>query len=102
MNMNNLMKQAQQMQKRMLDIQEELATRTVESTVGGGMVTVVVNGQQELMSLTISPEVVDPDDIEMLEDLIVAAVNEARHQAQELMTQEMSKLTGGVKIPGLM
>ncbi len=102
MNMNNLMKQAQQMQKRMLDIQEELATRTVEATVGGGMVTVVVNGQQELMSVTISPEVVDPDDIEMLEDLIVAAVNEARHQAQELMTQEMSKLTGGVKIPGLM
>ena len=102
MNMNNLMKQAQQMQKRMLDIQEELATRTVEATVGGGMITAVVNGQQELMSLTISPEVVDPDDIEMLEDLIVAAVNEARHQAQELMTQEMSKLTGGVKIPGLM
>ena len=102
MNMNNLMKQAQQMQKRMIDIQEELATRTVEATVGGGMVTAVVNGQQELMSLTISPEVVDPDDIEMLEDLIVAAVNEARHQAQELMTQEMSKLTGGVKIPGLM
>ena len=102
MNMNNLMKQAQQMQKRMLDIQEELAARTVEATVGGGMVTVVVNGQQELMSLTISPEVVDPDDIEMLEDLIVAAVNEARHQAQELMTQEMSKLTGGVKIPGMM
>jgi len=102
MNVNNLMKQAQQMQKRMLDIQEELATRTVEATVGGGMVTVVVNGQQELMSLTISPEVVDPDDIEMLEDLIVAAVNEAQHQAQELMTEEMSKLTGGVKIPGLM
>ena len=102
MNMNNLMKQAQKMQKRMLDIQEELSTRTVEATVGGGMVTAVANGQQELMSLTISPEVVDPDDIEMLEDLIVAAVNEARHQAQELMTQEMSKLTGGVKIPGLM
>ena len=102
MNMNNLMKQAQQMQKRMLDIQEELATRTVEATVGGGMVIAIVNGQQELMSLTISPEVVDPDDIEMLEDLIVAAVNEARHQAQELMTEEMSKLTGGVKIPGLM
>lgn len=101
MNMNNLMKQAQQMQKRMLDIQEELATRTVEATVGGGMVTAVANGQQELVSLSISPEVVDPDDIEMLEDLIVAAVNEARHQAQELMNQEMSKLTGGVKIPGL-
>jgi DNA-binding YbaB/EbfC family protein len=102
MNMNNLMKQAQKMQKRMLDIQDELATHTVEATVGGGMVTAVANGQQELVSLTISPEVVDPDDVEMLEDLIVAAVNEARHQAQELMTQEMSKLTGGVKIPGLM
>jgi DNA-binding YbaB/EbfC family protein len=102
MNMNNLMKQAQKMQKRMLEIQEELASRTVEATVGGGMVTAVANGQQELVSLTISPEVVDPDDVEMLEDLIVAAVNEAHHQAQELMTQEMSKLTGGVKIPGLM
>jgi DNA-binding YbaB/EbfC family protein len=96
------MKQAQKMQKRMLEIQEELASRTVEATVGGGMVTAVANGQQELVSLTISPEVVDPDDVEMLEDLIVAAVNEAHHQAQELMTQEMSKLTGGVKIPGLM
>ena len=96
------MKQAQKMQKRMLEIQEELASRTVEATVGGGMVTAVANGQQELVALTISPDVVDPDDVEMLEDLIVAAVNEARHQAQELMTQEMGKLTGGVKIPGLM
>ena len=86
----------------MLEIQEELASRTVEATVGGGMVTAVANGQQELVALTISPDVVDPDDVEMLEDLIVAAVNEARHQAQELMTQEMGKLTGGVKIPGLM
>ena len=102
MKLNNLMKQAQQMQKRMLEIQEELANRTVEATVGGGMVTAVVNGQQELVSLQIAPEVIDPDDVEMLEDLIVAAVNEARHQAQELMTEEMSKLTGGVKIPGLM
>lgn len=102
MNMNNLMKQAQNMQKRMLEIQEELANHTVEATVGGGMVTAVANGQQELVSLTISPEVMDTDDIEMLEDLIIAAVNEARHQAQELMTQEMGKLTGGVKIPGLM
>ncbi|MCZ6675689.1 MAG: YbaB/EbfC family nucleoid-associated protein [Candidatus Poribacteria bacterium] len=102
MNMNNLMKQAQKMQRRMLEIQEELASRTVEATVGGGMVTAVANGQQELVALTISPGVVDPDDVEMLEDLIVAAVNEARHQAQELMTQEMGKLTGGVNIPGLM
>jgi DNA-binding YbaB/EbfC family protein len=102
MKMNNLMKQAQQMQKRMLEIQEELADRTVEATVGGGMVIAVVNGQQELISIKISPEVVDSDDVEILEDLIVAAVNEARHQAQELMNQEMSKLTGGLKIPGLM
>jgi len=98
---NNLMKQAQKMQKRMLEIQEELANREVEATVGGGMVTAVVNGQQELVSITISPEVVDPDDIEMLEDLIVAVVNEANRQSREMMTEEMSKLTGGIKIPGL-
>ena len=102
MKMNNLMKQAQQLQKRMLEIQEEMANHTVESTVGGGMVTAVVNGQQELVSIKISPEVVDADDVEILEDLIVAAVNEARTRAQELMNQEMSKLTGGLKIPGLM
>jgi nucleoid-associated protein EbfC len=101
MKINNLMKQAQQMQKRMMEIQEELANRTVEANVGGGMVTAVVNGQQELVSLKLAPDVVDPDDVEMLEDLIVAAVNEARNQAQELMTQEMGKLTGGLKIPGL-
>ena len=101
MKINNLMKQAQQMQQRMMEIQEELANHTVEATVGGGMVTAVVNGQQELVSLNISPDVVDPEDVEMLEDLIVAAINEARQQAQQLMTQEMSKLTGGAKIPGL-
>ena len=100
-NMNSLMKQAQQMQKRMMEIQEELANRTVESTVGGGMVTVIANGQQEILSIKISPEVVDPEDVEMLEDLVLAAVNEARRKSQELMTEEMSKLTGGVKIPGL-
>ncbi len=102
MDMNNLMKQAQKMQKRMLEIQEDLANRTVETTVGGGMVTAVANGQQELVSITISPDVVDPNDVEMLEDLIVAAVNEARNKAQELMGDEMSKLTGGIKIPGMM
>ena len=102
MNMNNLMKQAQKMQKRMLEIQEDLANRTVETTVGGGMVTAVANGQQELVSINISPDVVDPNDVEMLEDLIVAAVNEARNKAQELMGDEMSKLTGGIKIPGMM
>jgi len=96
------MKQAQKMQKRMLEIQEDLANRTVETTVGGGMVTAVANGQQELVSITISPDVVDPNDVEMLEDLILAAVNEARNKAQELMGDEMSKLTGGIKIPGMM
>ena len=102
MDMNNLMKQAQKMQKRMLEIQEDLANRTVETTVGGGMVTAVANGQQEIVSITIAPDVVDPNDVEMLEDLIVAAVNEARNKAQELMGDEMSKLTGGIKIPGMM
>ncbi|RKU20491.1 YbaB/EbfC family nucleoid-associated protein [Candidatus Poribacteria bacterium] len=101
MKMNDLMKQAQQMQKRMLEIREELANRTVEATVGGGMVTAVVNGQQEVVSLHITPEVVDPEDTEMLEDLVVAAVNEALQQSQEMMSAEMSKLTGGIKIPGL-
>ncbi len=97
----NLIKQAQKMQKRMMEIQEELAMREVEATVGGGVVTAIMNGQQELIALSISPEVVDPDDVEMLEDLVVAAVNEARRKAQELMSEEMSKLTGGLNIPGL-
>ena len=102
MKMNNIMKQAQRVQKQMLEIQEELANRTVEATVGGGMVTVIANGQQDIMAIRIDPEVVDPNDIEMLQDLILAAVNEAHRKAQEMMTEEMSKLTGGLKIPGLM
>jgi len=102
MNMNNLMKQAQKMQKRMVEMQEEMTSRTVEASVGGGMVAAVANGSGELVSIKLSPEVVDPDDIEMLEDLIVAAVSEAHHKSQELMSEEMSKLTGGVKIPGMM
>ena len=102
MNMNNLMKQAQKMQKRMVEMQEEMTNRTVEASVGGGMVAAVSNGSGELVSIKLSPEVVDPDDIEMLEDLIVAAVSEAHHKSQELMSEEMSKLTGGVKIPGMM
>jgi len=102
MRMNNMMKQAQRMQKQMMEIQEELANRTVEATVGGGMVAVVANGQQDILSIRIDPEVVDPNDIEMLQDLILAAVNEAHRKAQELMNDEMGKLTGGLKIPGLM
>jgi len=102
MKMNNIMKQAQKVQKQMMEMQEELANRTVEATVGGGMVAVVANGQQDILSIRIDPEVVDPNDIEMLQDLILAAVNEAHRKAQEMMTEEMSKLTGGIKIPGLM
>ncbi len=102
MKMNNIMKQAQKVQKQMMEMQEELANRTVEATVGGGMVAVVANGQQDILAIRIDPEVVDPNDIEMLQDLILAAVNEAHRKAQEMMTEEMSKLTGGIKIPGLM
>jgi DNA-binding YbaB/EbfC family protein len=96
------MKQAQQMQARMAKMQEEVGKRTVEASAGGGMVKVVANGKQEILELTLEPEVVNPDDIEMLQDLILAAINEAMRKAQAMMTEEMSKLTGGLKIPGLM
>lgn len=100
-NLGNLMKQAQQMQEKLLKMQEELATRTVEASAGGGMVTVTVNGKSEVMSIKIEKEVVDPEDVEMLEDLVAAAVNEALRKAQEMMQEEMSRVTGGLKIPGL-
>ena len=99
--MGNLMKQAQQMQARMAKMQEEVGKRTVEASAGGGMVKVVANGKQEILSIVMEPEVVDPDDIEMLQDLVLAAVNQALREAQAMMTDEMSKLTGGLKIPGL-
>jgi nucleoid-associated protein EbfC len=99
--MGNIMKQAQQMQQKMLKMQEEMAERTVEASVGGGMVTVVANGRSEIISVKIEPQAVDPDDIEMLEDLVLAGVNEALRKAQEMMANEMTKLTGGMKIPGL-
>ena len=95
------MKQAQQMQAKMMRVQEELEIKTVEATSGGGMVTAVVNGKHELMSLKIERDVVDPEDIEMLQDLIVAAVNEGVRKAQEMAQEEMSKITGGLNIPGL-
>jgi DNA-binding YbaB/EbfC family protein len=85
----------------MLKMQEEMAERTVEASVGGGMVTVVANGRSEIISVKIEPQAVDPDDIEMLEDLVLAGVNEALRKAQEMMANEMTKLTGGMKIPGL-
>lgn len=99
--MSGLMRQAQRMQKRMLEVQEDLKHLTIEAQVGGGMVTVVANGHQEIISITIAPEVVDPEDVEMLEDLVRAAVNEARRKSQELASEEMEKLTGGFNIPGL-
>jgi DNA-binding YbaB/EbfC family protein len=98
----NLMRQAQQLQAKMLKVQEEMAARTVESTAGGGMVTAVANGRQELVSIKVEKEVVNPEDVEMLQDLIVAAVNAALKKAQEMVSEEMKKLTGGIGIPGLM
>ncbi|MEA2110359.1 MAG: YbaB/EbfC family nucleoid-associated protein [Pseudomonadota bacterium] len=99
--MGNLLKQAQQMQAKMAKIQEEVGARTVESSAGGGMVTVVANGKQEILSISIEPQVVDPDDIDMLQDLVVAAVNQALKEAGEMMSAEMGKVTGGMQIPGL-
>jgi hypothetical protein len=85
----------------MAKIQEEMAGRTVEASAGGGMVIVTANGKQQILSVRIEPQVVDPNDVEMLQDLIAAAVNEALKKAQEMMTEEMSKVTGGFQIPGL-
>lgn len=97
----NMMKEAQKLQQQMMALQEEVAKRTVEATAGGGMVTVVANGKQELVSIKIDPEVVSKDDVQMLEDLVLAACNEALRKARELVQQELGKLTGGLKIPGL-
>ena len=99
--MGNMMKQAQKLQSQMLKLQEELAQKTVESSAGGGMVTVVANGRQQIVSIKIESEVVDPEDVDMLQDLILAAVNDALSKAQEMVTSEMGKLTGGLNIPGL-
>lgn len=100
-NMNAMMKQAQQLQKKMMKAQADLATKTVEASAGGGMVKVVANGGQKIESIVLEPEVVDPEDIEMLQDLVLAAVNDALNKSQEMVSQEMGKLTGGMKIPGL-
>jgi len=100
--MGNLLKKAQQLQEKMAKLQEELSEKTVETSAGGGMVTVIATGKQEIASIKIDPEVVNQEDIEMLEDLVLAAVNDALFQAKQMVTEEMSKLTGGVNIPGLM
>ena len=99
--LGDLMRQAQKLQEEMMKKQEEAKQRTVEASAGGGMVTVVANGAGELISIKIEKDVVNPEDIEMLQDLILAASNEAIRRAHEMVSDEMSKLTGGLKIPGM-
>ena len=96
-----ILKQAQQMQAKLVKAQEELEKATVEASAGGGAVTAVVTGQQRLVSIKISPDAVDPDDVEMLEDLVLAAVNEAMEKAKELAASQLGAVTGGLNIPGL-
>ncbi len=101
MDMKFLMKQAQVMQKKMEEMKEELAQKEVRVSSGGGMIEIVINGQQEIKEIKIEPDVIDANEKEMLEDLILAAVNESIRQSKELAAQEMSKLTGGMNVPGL-
>lgn len=100
-NMNQMMKQAQKMQEQMLKMQEEMEEKKFEATAGGGAVRVVVSGKRELLEIELKPEVVDPDDIEMLQDLMVAAVNEALRKVDADSSAQMGQLTGGLNIPGL-
>ncbi len=100
-NMNSMMKQAQNLQKKMMKTQAELATKTIEASSGGGMIKVIANGAQKIESIVMEKEVVDPEDIEMLQDLVLAAVNDALNKSQEMVSAEMGKLTGGLNIPGL-
>ncbi len=97
----NMMKEAQRLQQQMAQLQEEVGKKKVDATAGGGMVTVEANGKQELLSIKIDPEVINKDDAQMLEDLVLAACNEALRKSRELVQQELGKLTGGLKIPGL-
>ncbi len=101
-NMGNMMKQAQKLQSQMLKMQDELAAKTVEAASGGGMVKAIANGRQQILSIQIEKEVIDPEEVDMLQDLIIAAVNDALNKSQEMVSAEMSKLTGGLNIPGLM
>jgi DNA-binding YbaB/EbfC family protein len=100
-NMNQMMKQVKKMQEQMMKAQEELVDKEVEGSAGGGVVTVIANGHKKLTQVIIKPEAVDPEDIEMLQDLIITAVNDALTKADELANKDMSKYTGGMKIPGL-
>ena len=97
----NIMKEAQKLQQQMEKIQADVAQKKVEATAGGGMVTVEANGKQEIVSIKIDPEVVNREDVQMLEDLVLAASNEALRKSREMMQQELGKLTGGLRIPGL-
>ena len=101
-NIGNIMKQAQKVQERIAEVQRDLINKKVEASSGGGMVTVTANGRQEILSVKIDPSVISMQDVEMLEDLVLAAVNEVMRKSQEIITEEMSKVTGGIKIPGLM
>lgn len=101
MNMQQMMRQIKKMQEQMLKAQEELGQRTVEGTAGGGAVAVVMNGHRKVLSVTIRPEAVDPDDVEMLQDLVMTAVNDAIAKAEELANRELGKFTGGLNVPGL-
>ena len=98
----DMMRQVQKLQEEMVKAQEALGEETITTTAGGGAITVVMTGQQRVQSISIAPEVVDPDDVEMLEDLVTAAVNEALERSQELASERMGALTGGLRIPGLM
>jgi DNA-binding YbaB/EbfC family protein len=99
--LGGMLKQAQKIQAQLAKVQDEMAQKTIEASSGGGMVSVVVNGKQEVISIRIEPEVVNPEDIDMLQDLVLAAVNEGIRKAQEMVSEEMKKLTGGLNIPGL-
>ena len=99
--MNNMLKQVQKMQKEMEKVQDEMKERTVEATSGGGAVKVTASGKKEILDIIIDPSAVNPDDVEMLQDMIIAAVNEALRKADEMMTSEMGKITGGLNIPGM-
>jgi len=101
MDLKNMMKQVQDIQGRINSMQDELAEKTIETSSGGGMVNVIANGKQEIISINISPEIIDPNEISMLQDLITAAVNSALKSSKEMMQEELSKITGGIKIPGL-
>lgn len=101
MGMQDMMRQAQQLQKKMAQVQQEMANTEVEASAGGGMVTVSATGSLEIRAIKIDPSVVDPEDVQMLEDLILAASNEALKKAREMMESEMSKVTGGLNLPGM-